>query len=127
MRHGTWTLDLCSQRPFHPERVLENIERLGAGALRGRGCFWLPTRPASVCQWDGAGGQVSIGTIAETGPELPRTHLVVTGIGDADRKRVQGAFARSLLSAREWERGLLPWMGRADGFSPWLGDRSAAS
>lgn len=125
--HGTWTLDLCSERPFHPDRLLENIEELGAGRLRGRGRFWVPDRPDSICQWDGAGGQVSIGAVWRAGRELPTTRLVVTGIEVSDRARVREAFGRSLLTVREWEAGLTPWLGTEDLLAPWLGARSAAA
>lgn len=125
--HGTWTLDLCSERPFHPDRLLENIEQLGAGRLRGRGRFWVPDRPDSICQWDGAGGQVSIGAVWRAGRELPTTRLVVTGIEPADRARVRDAFGHSLLTAEEWEAGLGPWLGTEDRLAPWLGARSAAT
>ncbi|WP_232820145.1 GTP-binding protein [Brachybacterium sp. YJGR34] len=121
--HGTWTLDLSSPRPFHPDRLLENIEALGGGRLRGRGRFWVPDRPDSICQWDGAGGQVSIGAVWRTGTELPTTRLVVTGIDPADRRRVARAFERSLLSEREWADGLAPWLGAEDRLAPWLGER----
>jgi len=56
-----WRLELSSPRPFHPERLLDQIERLGAGRHRSRGCFWVPTRPGAVQEWAGAGGQLSIG------------------------------------------------------------------
>lgn len=123
--HGTWTLDLSSERPFHPDRLLENIEELGSGRLRGRGRFWVPDRPDSICQWDGAGGQVSIGAVWRTDRELPTTRLVVIGIDPADRPRVHDAFGRSLLTAREWEAGLAPWLGTEDLLAPWLGARGA--
>jgi G3E family GTPase len=123
--HGTWTLDLHSVRPFHPQRLLENIEALGGGRLRGRGRFWVPDRPDSICQWDGAGGQVSIGAVWRTGRELPTTHLVVTGQDPADLPRVRDAFARCLLTVAEWAEGLTPWLGAEDPLAPWLGDRDA--
>lgn len=125
--HGTWTLDLCSRRPFHPDRLLENIEQLGAGHLRGRGRFWVPDRPDSICQWDGAGGQVSIGAVWRAGRELPTTRLVITGIVPADRDRVRNAFGRSLLTAEEWGAGLEPWLGAEDLLAPWLGARGAVA
>lgn len=125
--HGTWTLDLHSDRPFHPQRLLELIEDLGAGRLRGRGRFWVPDRPRSVCQWDGAGGQVSIGAIADSGSTLPTTHLVVTGIDAADAERVRETFGRILLTPQEWEQGLAPWLGADDPLAPWLGERTAAA
>lgn len=123
--HGTWTLDLHSERPFHPRRLLENIEDLGAGRLRGRGRFWVPDRPDSICQWDGAGAQVSIGAVWRAGRELPTTHLVVTGVDAADAERVRAAFGRSLLTAGEWAEGLQPWLGVEDHLAPWLGERDA--
>lgn len=139
---GTWTLDLVSERPLHPERFLQYVEQLGTGRLRSRGRLWFPTRPDSICQWDGAGGQVSIGTIAHThrcaedqqadvraclsADGLPTTRLVVTGVDPEDQARVERAFAACLLTEEEWARGLAPWLGRADRLSPWLGERTAA-
>ena len=123
--HGTWTLDLLCERPFHPGRLLENIEALGSGRLRGRGRFWVPDRPDSICQWDGAGGQVSIGAVWRTDSELPTTRLVVTGQDFEDLPRVRDAFARSLLTPQEWARGLAPWLGAEDPLAPWLGERDA--
>jgi G3E family GTPase len=122
-RHGTWTLDLRSRRPFHPSRLLENIELLGAGRLRGRGRFWVPDRPGTICQWDGAGGQVSIGAAMDAGRELPTTRMVVTGVEAGDFPRVRDAFARSLLTEAEWEEGLAGWLGTEDLLAPWLGER----
>ncbi|WP_241237348.1 GTP-binding protein [Brachybacterium saurashtrense] len=124
--HGTWTLDLCCERPFHPGRLLENIERLGGGRLRARGRFWVPDRPDSICQWDGAGGQVSIGAVWRAGRDLPTTRLVVTGVEPQDLPRVRDAFGASLLTPQEWSRGLTPWLGTEDALAPWLGARDAA-
>lgn len=123
--HGTWTLDLGTDRPFHPDRLLAHIEELGGGRLRGRGRFWVPDRPDSICQWDGAGGQVSIGAAWRTREELPTTRLVVTGQESEDRERVREAFGRCLLTEEEWARGLAPWLGADDPLAPWLGERDA--
>ncbi|MFC0672367.1 GTP-binding protein [Brachybacterium hainanense] len=125
VEHGTWTLDLSSERPFHPQRFLEDIELLGAGRMRGRGRFWVPDRPGTICQWDGAGGQVSIGSAHEAGTELPTTRLVITGIDAEDLPRVRDAFARCLLTPQEWAQGLGPWLGAEDALAPWLGERDA--
>lgn len=54
--HGMWTLDLHSERPFHPERLIEFAEELAAERVCGRGCFWLVSRPDMVCSWETAGG-----------------------------------------------------------------------
>ena len=122
---GTWTLDLCSDRPFHPQRFLDSVEALGAGRVRGRGRFWVPDRPGTVCQWDGAGGQVSIGVAADSGRDLPTTRMVVTGVEAADPLRIRAAFERSLFTAEEWSLGLVGWLGCEDLLAPWLGERGA--
>lgn len=98
---------------------------LGGGRLRGRGRFWVPERPDSICQWDGAGGQVSIGAVWRTDSELPTTRLVITGQDPEDLPRVRNAFARSLLTPQEWARGPAPWFGAEAPLPPWLGKRDA--
>ncbi|GAB3714601.1 GTP-binding protein [Mariniluteicoccus flavus] len=117
---GVWTLDLASDRPLHPGRLLEQIELLGSGLVRGRGCFWLPTRPQQVCAWDGAGGQLAIGPGGVWGRRTPRSRLLVTGIDLTDRDRIARAHADVLMTDFELAR-LWDWRGRPDGFDPWLG------
>lgn len=117
--HGVWTLDLQSWKPFHPQRLYERLERLGCGRLRGRGYFWLPTRPETRCAWDGAGGQLSIGELDRwDGPA--RTRLVITA-AEGDRRAVRRAFEASLLTDAELAAGLAHWCGQDDGFDQWLG------
>lgn len=123
--HGTWTVDLSSPRPFHPERFLDNIELLGGGPVRGRGRFWVPDRPGTICHWDGAGGQVTIGPLLDADGHPPSTHLVITGIRPEDAVRVREAFARSLLTDEEWAAGPHAWQHTRDLLEPWLGARDA--
>lgn len=114
-----WTIELCSERPFHPQRLLENIGALGGGARRSRGCFWLPTRPDRLEEWDGAGGQLSVGPCDhdEVGPH---TRILVTGVDDG-RDALQALFHHCLLTDTELaERGTI-WECETDGFEPWLG------
>lgn len=122
---GVWTLDLRSERPFHPDRLLRRIEDLGAVPVRARGVFWVPSRPDSAYVWDGAGGQVGIGVVGPWDGRSPRTHLVVTGCGD-EARGITRAFDDALLTEVEWNRGLASWLGRDDVLAPWLGDRRAA-
>lgn len=119
-----WMLHLHSDRPFHPERLLENIERLGSGRLRSRGVFWLPNRPDTMCLWDGAGGQLSIGALG-TWDEVRhprRTHLVFIGTGD-ERRALQVAFDQCLAGPDDVSDGGLAWLDREDVLEPWLGER----
>lgn len=120
--HGVWSLSLSTQRAFHPERLMDNAEHLGGARLHSRGIFWVPTRPDSLCAWEGAGGQVSIGDLGPWGSQPPRTELVVTGVGDQE-EQIRDAFNDSLLTRSEMSQGLAPWLGREDVLAQWLGDR----
>jgi len=115
-----WRLDLCSPRAFHPDRLLEQIERLGTGAHRARGCFWVPTRPGDMLEWSGAGGQLSIGGYSPWGRRSPVTRLVLTGIGTPPPD-LRAAFDDILLTPQE-SLHQQPWDVIEDGLEPWLGD-----
>jgi hypothetical protein len=86
----------------------------------------VPTRPGHACAWDGAGGQLSIGTI---GPwpagRRPGTRIVVTGTQEAHRSRtpqeLRAVFDAVLADDAELARGPGWWAGRPDGLDPWLG------
>ncbi|HEY0215087.1 MAG TPA: GTP-binding protein [Cellulomonas sp.] len=124
--HGVWSLTLSSDRALHPERLLAEVARLGSGRLRSRGHFWVPSRPDSVCVWDGAGGQLSVGALGRWGDRAPGTRLVLTGVEDV-RAELLAAFGDVLMTAEEHAAGLHPWLGRDDVLAPWLGARSAAA
>ena len=127
-----WRLDLRSDRPFHPDRLHDKLADIGGGPHRSRGCFWLPTRPGQLCAWDGAGGQVSVGTAwMRRGPRA-QTRLVITGLrsltDDAAIERIREAFRDCLLTDAELARRGRVWECTKDGFEPWLGDvRSSAA
>ncbi|MEH3032588.1 MAG: GTP-binding protein [Aeromicrobium erythreum] len=121
-REGIWALDLRSDLPLHPDRLLADIEAIGGGPRRSRGCFWLPSRPGDVGVWDGAGGQLSIGTSGRWGLDGALTRIVVTGLdGDEERGLVEAAFRRCLLSETEVARQGRYWEVAEDGLEPWLG------
>lgn len=115
-----WTVRLASQRPLHPERLLANLELLGGGATRGRGLFWLPSRPYQKAVWDGIGGRLSIGVLGEWAPATPCTNIVMSGVGPG-RSELTGLFADTLMTDQELANGPARWMGRPDGLEPWLG------
>ncbi|WP_435299439.1 GTP-binding protein [Timonella sp. A28] len=116
----SWVLDFCSDKPFHPERLLNNIERLGTHDFRARGCFWVPSRPDAACMWDGAGGQLSIGTWGTWKNKRPFTRICVTGTG-AGKEELRQAFEDSLLSDVEEVTLSARWGTESDGLEPWLG------
>lgn len=117
------TLRLTSGRAFHPDRLLHRIEQLGAGPLRSRGVFWVPTRPDSVVGWEGCGGQLSVGELGVWGSDTPRTDLTFTGRA-RDLAHLAQVFDDVLLTDAEVDEGLGAWLGRHDVLVPWLGERS---
>ena len=116
-----WRLDLCSPRPFHPDRLLDQIERLGTGPYRTRGSFWVPTRPGDMLEWSGAGGQLSIGTYRPWGRRTPTTRLIYTGLGTAPAE-LADAFEDILLTPTEALLDRHSWNVLEDGLEAWLGD-----
>lgn len=121
-----WTLELTSSRALHPERLLECIEELGTGRIRSRGVFWVPTRPDSICQWDGAGGQLYIGELGTWEDRAPHTRLLFTGVARGDRALLREAFEAVLTTDDEMAGGGLAWLGREDVLAPWLGERATS-
>ncbi|MBO1751810.1 GTP-binding protein [Actinotalea sp. BY-33] len=121
---GVWTIELEDDRPVHPERFVDHVAALGSGRLRSRGVFWVADRPEAACAWDGAGGQLSIGTLGPWGRGRPVTRLVVTGTGD-EAPRLRAAFERVLLTPEEMRRGPEAWAARHDALEPWLGARES--
>jgi G3E family GTPase len=112
----SWRVDLRSDRSFHPERLLELLDRLGGGRHRSRGCFWLPTRPGDVLAWDGAGGQLSIGRSRPWGRQPRHTRIVLHGVGTPP-DHLEAAFDDILLLPTDPG----PWTAATDGFEAWLG------
>lgn len=127
---GVWTLDLFSRRPLHPERLMAAITVLGTGQVCSHGRFLLPGRPGTVAQWDGAGGQLSIGDAGGWRGTVPSTRLVWTGAehrGDGTvRSRIVETF-RSVVMTDAELRTADRRLGVDDGFDPWLGERERAA
>lgn len=115
-----WTVDLESDLPLHPDRLLETIESIGGGPRRSRGCFWLSSRPGRVCGWQGAGGQLSVGSVGSWGASKPVTRITVTGL-DEGADDIRRAFEQCLITRPEAASRGTRWEVTHDGFEPWLG------
>lgn len=116
-----WRIELSADRAFHPERLLDRIEALGAGAHRSRGCFWVPTRPGMCLDWAGAGGQLSIGAAEPWARRSPHTRIVLTGVGTVPAGLAE-AFEDLLVTPEEARLAQRSWDVLEDGLEPWLGD-----
>lgn len=117
---AAWRMEVRSPRPLHPERLLDNVQRLGGANVRSRGCFWLPSRPGVVQEWGGSGGQLSLGGGGLWGQAKPATRLVFTGLGSIPDDLLR-AFEDTLLTTSEFG-GAASWNLVEDGLEPWLGD-----
>ncbi len=123
--HGVWTLDLHSERPFHPGRLAASAADLAPEGVCARGCFWIPSRPTMIGTWEVSGGSASIGRAGEWDSDA-FTHLVVTGVGtDSDKRAVAEAFERLLMTPEEMADALA-WVGVPDGMDSWFGDEAGA-
>ncbi|WZH52277.1 MAG: GTP-binding protein [Nocardioides alkalitolerans] len=116
---GVWSLELRADLPFHPDRLVEDLESLAAGPWRTRGCFWLPTRPDRALLWEGAGGHLSIGDGEAWGTRPRRTHLTFVGVGERP-VHLPATFESLLVPAAAVGPGIR-WTTAEDGFEPWLG------
>lgn len=116
-----WQLELSSPRPFHPERLVEGVERLAEGRFRARGSFWVPTRPGTALHWDGAGGHLSFATYGPWGGRTPETRLLFTGLG-VPPQTLRPAFEDLLVSHEEALCVPSRPSVAHDGLEPWLGE-----
>ncbi|WP_022868334.1 GTP-binding protein [Schaalia vaccimaxillae] len=116
---GVWTLDLHSDRPFHPERLANDAAMLAPQGVCARGCFWIPSRPTMVGTWEVSGGGASVGSAGEwVGNAF--THLVVTGTGpQSDKQMILDAFEYLLMTEEEMTQAL-QWVGVDDGMTSWF-------
>ncbi len=123
-----WQLDLVAERPLHPERFMAEIETIGSGRHRSRGCFWLVSRPHEVCAWEGSGGHLSIGVVDSWEDERPFTRLVITGDWSSEQvNQLAVRFHGCLLTDAELAEHGARWRVAEDGFEPWLGPIETAS
>lgn len=67
---GVWELELRSDLPFHPDRLLRAVRAIGADGAISRGRFWPPNRPDSLCGRESVSGQVCIGVADPLAPYL---------------------------------------------------------
>lgn len=117
--NGVWTLDLHSDRPFHPERLAQWAKELSAANICARGCFWLPSRPRQICTWEANGPSASVGQ-AGMWTEEPFTHLVLTGnASEESQEEIAAVFQRILMTEEEMAHAL-EWVGAADGLDAWF-------
>jgi G3E family GTPase len=116
-------------RPFHPERLLDALERLGA-VLRSKGFCWLATRPDVMALWSQAGASVAFEPLAAwdhdpDGSGDPRQEIVFIGV-ELDRGSISEALDQALVDDAEMAAGPTGWATWLDPLPPWQVDDLAA-
>jgi G3E family GTPase len=100
--YGIGSFVFRADRPFHPERFWDFLHLDWPGLLRGKGWFWLASRPQLGGSWSLAGGSAAH-QCAGYWQETPRQELVFIG-QNLDRQAICDALEAALLGDSEsWE------------------------
>lgn len=80
--HGVTSCAFRARRPFHPGRLHDALDVVTDDVLRGRGHFWLASRPDLVMTWE-SGPALRLGPVGGWLDGLPLEHW---GTADLERR-----------------------------------------
>jgi G3E family GTPase len=69
---GVASTVFSARRPFHPRRLHDALTALPDGVLRGRGQFWIASRPDTVIGYEHAGGTTTLDDLGHWLAALPQ-------------------------------------------------------
>ncbi|MEU4318762.1 GTP-binding protein [Nocardia fluminea] len=117
--YGISSFTFLADRPFHPQRLAEVLERL-KGMLRSKGFCWIASRPELAAIWSQAGPNLTFEPGAWWSElEVPAgQELVFIGVR-LDAPAVRGELDAALLTDAEFAAGPSAWTGYADPFPEW--------
>jgi len=72
--YGIGSFVYRARRPFHPQRLWEQVDRGFPGVLRAKGFFWVATRPDLVGSWSQAGQLVEVNPAGFWYATTPQEH-----------------------------------------------------
>ncbi|MFT3865752.1 MAG: GTP-binding protein [Solirubrobacterales bacterium] len=105
-------------RPFHPERLRNRLERGWNGVVRAKGFFWLASRHDLAGLWSQAGGVLTVGPLGYWEDGEGRQQLAFIGSG-MDREAIVADLDACLLDAEEMEAGPSGWATLPDRLPAW--------
>jgi len=132
-----------SNRPFHPERLLDSLDEPWPGVLRSKGFCWLASRPFIMGLWSQAGGSLGLEPVGPWLADTPeedwdlepedliavrevwdplvgdrRQELVFIGV-EMDRVDITARLASIELTDEEWIAGPEAWLQYVDPLPDW--------
>lgn len=142
--YGISSFMYSRRRPFHPERLWEEVQSAWPEVIRAKGFFWVATRHNLVGEWSQAGRILSIGPVglwwaaldsqeleanrelfeqsAEAAWQEPfgdrRQEIAFIGAG-MDRAKVEARLDACLLTDAEMESGPFAWSELDDPMPEW--------
>ncbi|MEU4808510.1 GTP-binding protein [Nocardia fluminea] len=117
--YGISSFTFRADRPFHPQRLADVLERL-KGMLRSKGFCWIASRPELAAIWSQAGPNLTFEPGAWWSElEVPAgQELVFIGVR-LDAPAVRRELDAALLTDAEFAAGPSAWSRYADPFPAW--------
>jgi G3E family GTPase len=117
--YGISSFTFLADRPFHPQRLADVLERL-KGMLRSKGFCWIASRPELAAIWSQAGPNLTFEPGAWWSElEVPAgQELVFIGVR-LDAPAVRRELDAALLTDVEFAAGPSAWTGYPDPFPAW--------
>lgn len=117
--YGIRSLTYTADRPFHPLRLSDALERL-RGLLRSKGFCWIASRSTLAAVWSQAGPNLVFEPAAwwSSLEVPPGQEIVFIGIG-LDCEKLRALLDGALLTEAEFAEGPGAWAEYPDPFPAW--------
>lgn len=117
--YGIGSMTFRADRPFHPHRLAEALDRL-RGVVRSKGFCWIASRPDVAAIWSQAGPNLVIepAQFWTTTELTPGQEIVLIGIR-LDRHAVDAVLRSALLTDSEVAEGEWAWRRYPDPLPEW--------
>lgn len=119
LEYGISSFAYRSDRPFHPDRLIEALSEVRA-VLRSKGFCWIASRPDLVGVWSQAGPNLTIEPAAYWSQVEgdPQQELVFIGVR-LDAPRLRELLDRAVLTDDEVADGPAAWVRYPDHLPAW--------
>ncbi|WP_227997374.1 GTP-binding protein [Nocardia australiensis] len=117
--YGIRSLTYTADRPFHPARLSDALERM-RGLLRSKGFCWIASRPGLAAIWSQAGPNLVFEPAAWwSSLDVPAGQEIVFIGVKLDSARVRELLDAALLNDTELAAGQSEWVAYPDPFPAW--------